>query len=288
MNHLNISDTAAAIEAGAASTQAAPRLIYVAHPADKSVAVPLAIEVNGTTTSLELLDSALAEIDKRYAARPRAGTAALTEVDSFIAYLGRWGSPSTVVYADTAALSLTAVLDDHPADERTTATRIHRATYSCPRSPEWLAWSALDGKPQTQTQFADFVESRLEDMINVPDMPRPTDVLTMARNLSVVTKGEYRRDFNPTNGDSILVVKSEADATKSTPIPRAFMIAVRVFDGESVLHQVEARVRFALIDGRPTFTLQLHRRAEIERDAFGAVRTKVGEDTGRLVLAGTP
>ncbi len=32
----------------------------------------------------------------------------------------------------------------------------------------------------------------------------------------------------------------------------------------------------------------MHRRKEIERDAFNAVRLKVGERTKRLILAGTP
>ncbi len=280
---MNETDTQAAVEAGARAVHAASRVHSIPHPLDQKIQIPVAIDGNGTTC---ILDEALGELDARYAARPRTGTTVLTEVDSLIAHLRRWGSSATVVYADTAALSFTAVLDDHPADPSTTAARQHRATYACPRSPAWIAWTALDGKPQTQTAFADFVESRLEDMVGAAGMPAPVEVLQMARSLNILTKGTFQREINPTNGDSIFVCKTETDV-KSTPIPRAFMLGIQVFDGDE-RYEVEARVRFAFVEGSPRFTFTLHRRSEVERDAFTKVRAKIAAATSMLVLAGTP
>ena len=62
---------------------------------------------------------------------------------------------------------------------------------------------------------------------------------------------------------------------------------VVVFEG-GVRYSVECRVRFAITEGVPAFSFTMHRRKEIERDAFNAVRLKVGEQTKRLILAGTP
>lgn len=283
MNDQNVTDTAAAIEAGIASATANNRWALVEHPSDSNIAIPLGIVNNG---AIVVMDGVLAELDKRWRDRPRTGTTALTEVDSFIAHLVRWGSEDTVVYANTAAMAFEAVLDDHPPDDHTAAARQHRASYTCPRSAEWLAWTVLDGKPMGQIAFADFIESRLEDLIDHEGFPRPLDVLQVGRALNISTKGTFQREINPTNGDSIFVCKTETDA-KSTQIPRAFMLGIPVFEG-GTRYQVEARVRFALIEGRPSFSFTLHRRAEVERDAFGEVRAKVAKDTGRLVLAGTP
>jgi uncharacterized protein YfdQ (DUF2303 family) len=289
VNDQNLTDTAAAIEAGIACTVANNRWTLVEHPEDSSIAIPICVNDG----MVSMMDGVLAEIDKRWRDRPRAGATTLTEVDSFIAHLVRWGSESTVVYANTAAMSFEAVLDDHPPDEHTTAARQHRASYTCPRSAEWLAWTQLDGKPMGQVAFADLIESRLEDMVDgskvtppVEGFPRPLDVLQVARSLNILTKGTFQREVNPTNGDSIFVCKTETDA-KSTQIPRAFMLGIPVFDGGK-RYPIESRVRFALIEGRPSFSFTLHRRAEVERDAFGEVRAKVAKDTGRLVLAGTP
>lgn len=290
MNDQNLTDTAAAIEAGIESVTVSKRTQWIIDPRDRNIGVPLTIDHEGAVT---VMTDVLAELDNRWRDRPRAGTTTLTEVDSFIAHLRRWGSERTVVYAGTAAMAFEAVLDDHPPDELTTAARQHRASYTCPRSAEWLAWTQLDGKPMGQVAFADFIESRLEDLVDgakltppVEGFPRPLDVLQVGRALNILTKGTFQREINPTNGDSIFVCKTETDA-KSTQIPRAFLLAIPVFEG-GTRYQVEARVRFALVEGRPQFSFSLHRRAEVERDAFDEVRTKVAKETGRLVLAGTP
>lgn len=280
---MTATDTQAAVDAGRASATANSRITHIEHPLDPKIRVPLVLDVHQQPSCPS---DALAELDTRYAKRPRAGTTQLTEVDSLIAHVLRWGSEQTVIYADTAALSLTAVLDDHPADPTTTAARQHRAHYACPRSAEWTAWTALDSKPQGQTQFADFIESRLEDMVGGPGYPAPTDVLQVARTLNIMTTGQYRREINPTNGDYVFTAKQDTDS-KSTQIPRAFLIAIPVFDG-GTRYQIEARVRFTLTENRPAFSFTLYRRAEIERDAFGEVRAKVAKETGRLVLAGVP
>jgi uncharacterized protein YfdQ (DUF2303 family) len=274
-----------------------PRLGFIEHPdrvGQPGAKIPVALvteidDEGAPVTTVKVLTGVIEEMDKR-APGPsrRTGAVRLTDEDSFIAFVNRWSSQHTVIYADTAALAFTAVLDDHPAGAEVAEAlwREHRATYACPRSPEWQAWTANDEKWLTQTAFADFIEARLEDMVKADACAAPLDVLQMARQLHIRTKGTFQREVNPTTGDSILVNKTETE-TGSTVIPRAFAIAIPVFEGGE-RYQIEARVRFGFVEGSPRFAYTMHRRKEIERDAFGAVRRKIDAATGRLVLAGTP
>jgi uncharacterized protein YfdQ (DUF2303 family) len=277
-----------------------PRLGFIEHPdrvGQPGAKIPVALvteidDEGAPVTSVKVLTGVIEEMDKRAPGpRRRTGSVRLTDEDSFIAFVNRWGSVDTVIYADTSALAFAAVLDDHPIGDdinglAASRWREHRATYACPRSPEWQAWTANDEKWLTQTAFADFIEARLEDMVKADACAAPLDVLQMARQLHIRTKGTFQREVNQTTGDSILVNKTETE-TGSTVIPRAFAIAIPVFEGGE-RYQIEARVRFGFVEGVPRFSYTLHRRKEIERDAFGAVRRKIDSATGRLVLAGTP
>jgi uncharacterized protein YfdQ (DUF2303 family) len=274
------------LQAGADGAGAACRVLEAKHPSDPSVAVPVVLDTPGS--SVRLAKDVLDALDARRPGplRPE-GTTQLTEVDSFIAYLARWGTQQAVIYADTAALKLTAVLDEHPSGATETAWRKRRAVYSCPRAAEWIAWTGQADKPMGQTAFGDWIETRLEDLVAAEGLPKPTEMLTVARQLHIKTSGEFRRDINPTNGDSILINKSET-TPGSTQIPRAFMVGIPCFEGGD-RYQLEARLRFSLEEGgKPMFTFTLHRCKEIERDAFGEVRSKVAKETTMLVLAGTP
>lgn len=263
--------------------------------AGPAVPVVLVTEVDGdgnATTTVKLAADILAELDKRMdGPRRREGTVVLQDVASFCEYLSRYQNPAqSVVYADVQAMAFVAVLDEHPMqlpdDAVVTAWRTHRARYACPRSPEWKAWTESDGVPMKQEQFADFLEARLEDLTTGEGYPKPVEVLTVARQLHIRTKGTFQREINPTNGDNILVHKTETE-TGSTQIPRAFALAIPVFEGGERYH-VEARVRFAIGERGPMFSYTLHRRSEIERDAFSGVRTTIAGTSKLPILSGTP
>ena len=279
---------ATAINAGRDLAGVTPRIGFV-----NGIPVALVDDENGGM-SVRVLSEALDAADARAPGpRDRRGTVQLSELDSLIAYVNRYKSEHTIAWADLSAFRVEAVFNDHPAGPADddpaivdAGWRNHRALYMCPRSPEWVAWTGNDGALLKQEVFADFIESRLEDLRAAEGYPKPLDVLQMARNLSIRTKGTFERSINPTTGDGVLVAKTETDAT-STQIPRAFALGVPVFEGGTV-YQIEARVRFSVSEGRAAFSYTLHRRKEIERDAFADIRNKVQAATGVLLLAGKP
>lgn len=269
------------------------RLAEISHPDDDSVTVIATREHGDDGSDCVVLATAVMEaLDQRMPGpRARKGSHLIAELESLVSYVNRYKSDDTLAWANVDGFRIEVVLDDHPAGARVeafkrTAWRQHRAVYTCPRSPEWKAWTGLDGNPLAQEQFADFIEARLEDIRGGEGYPKPLDVLHMARHLVMHQKGTFERKIDPTNGNGILVNKVENE-TGSTVIPRAFLLGIPVFEG-GAHYQVEARVRFAIAEGRPTFSYTLHRRKEIERDAFGDVRTKFHSATAVPVLAGSP
>ena len=240
----------------------------------------------------EVFDDLIKAIDARAdGPQRRDGTATLLELDSLCEYVNRYKTGDTIAWANASDFRVVVVFDDHPKNDGDgedifASWRKHRAMYTCPRSAEWQAWCAFDGKPLSQSDFADFIESRLEDLRHAAEFPKPLDVLQMARHLTIRSKGTFERQINPTTGEGILVNKTENEAG-STPIPRAFIIGIPVFEGGEP-YQVEARVRFVIVDGKASFSYTLHRRKEIERDAFSGVRAEIAAETGVLLLAGQP
>lgn len=279
------SDMQAVVDAGAATVGIAGRVTDVG-------GIPLALHANQAGTHVVVLKEALDLADARAAApRRREGTATHTEVDSFVAHVNRFKDPHTAIFADVHRVTLTAVLDYHAPDAPRWGE--HRSLYACPLSRQWRLWMAASSKVLSQDAFGELIDANMEDLASPDrtgpldaDFPAPAAVLEMARNLVVRTSGNFSRTINPTTGESSLVNKVENEST-STRIPRAFLLRLPVFEA-GALYRVEARVRFAMADGRPTFSFTLHQPEEIVRDAFAEVRAKVLAGTSVPMFAGSP
>lgn len=284
----NTHDVAAALEAGIAIAKIEDRtnfhddttgIPYVLVPKDMRLEVPKA--------AIELSDARAAT------PRARMGTAQHDELDSFIAHVNRFKDNASAIFADIQAVRLTAVLDYHPSGPSGARWGRHRSVYRCPLSRPWQRWLAQNEKPFTQDAFGEFIDQNLADISNPnaaggvsDDVAQPAALVEMARNLIVRTKGEFSRHVNVTTGEASLISKLENEST-STKIPRAFVLGIPVFEG-GTLYAVEARVRFAMREGKPSFAYSLYQHEKVLKDAFGEVRAKVAADTSLPVFAGSP
>lgn len=256
--------------------------------------IPVAIGPNGQLTPL--LD-VLKLADER-ADRPRRlrGTATHTELESFIAHVNRFKVSNSVVYADVAAVKLTAVFNYHgPSVDEVVGGQAqwgdHRSVYVCPLSREWKLWTDAATRPFSQVEFGEFIENHFVDIVSPTkdesaDIVSATKLLEVARTLTVLQRGEFSRSINPTTGESTLVNKTEHDQA-STKIPRAWLLGIPVFEAGE-LYRIECRMRFAMVEGRPRFAFVLTQPETVLRDAFNAVRGQVLKECQLPVFAGSP
>jgi hypothetical protein len=262
-------------------------------PLDETLAAGLIVRSSGNGSAAFADDVQIAIEARLPAPRRRQGSVTVTELDAFVATVNRWKRPAqTTVWADLGRCTLTAVLDDHPAGAAGAAWRLDRVLYTAPPSPEWIRWSERADRDLEQEAFATFIDDNLPDVTTIKDAekgryPSPLELLEMARNLSIHTRGSFERKLDPTTGTGTLVVKDEHESY-SSKIWKAFPLALRVFESGQV-YLVEARIRFRVQGGKAIFGYTLHRAAEVKRDAFREMRTLVaGQCEGCPVFAGSP
>lgn len=277
-------DIECAVAAGIQSADTSRRLMMLNDMKD-GIAVVLLNKDQRLEVPEELMDKLEERLPKP---RRRVGCAVHQEMASFINHVLRFKHDDSAIFADVREETLTAIFDYHPANADHTDARWaeHRSQYTCPLSPEWLAWTSKDRKTMRQDDFGDFLEEYLHDMTSGPDYPTPIDLLEMAREMRIHTQGRYERKLDKTSGESTLVCTTETGAS-STKVPRAFLIAIPVFLGGTV-YKIECRMQLRMHDGMPQLSYYMHRREEFKRDAFSDVRDMVHEKTELPVFAGKP
>lgn len=269
-----------AIEAGAAACAITPRVWMVGD-------VPVVL--TNSAQALRVPTEAIALLDKRAVApRRRSGLSEHAELTSFIAWVNRFKSEHSALFADSVALRLTAVMNYHPAggDPEIAAWGDHCAGYECPLEERWKLWAGNSGILSPQERFAQFIEDHFEDLTSGEGYPNPPEVLEMARTLQVHTDGRFTRQLDARTGDFQIVCKQETKSA-TIEIPRAFLLAIPVFEAGEVW-RVEARMRCRVEGGTPMLGYELHRASEIVREAFGAVRHEAEKQTGLTLFAGSP
>lgn len=277
-------NVAAAVKAGADAARLDARLLHC--KTEDGVSVPLVLlnKSQQVVVPHELLEALDARAGKP---RRREGSATHHTLKSFTAHALRMANGYSTVWANPEAFKLEAVFDYHPSNTKVDAAWCqHRSVYSCPRAPEWVLWARAEGKELGQDDFAQLIEEQAEFIVGGDGYPTSAELLEMARDLRIHSQGKFQRKIDPTSGQYSLVCQDEHDQS-STKIPRAFRLGLRVFDGGDQ-YGIEARIRFRLHNNNPLFSFQLHRRLEIEREAFGAVTAQVAEETKLPVFVGTP
>ncbi len=251
--------------------------------------VPIALSPRGTEIAV-LKDAMRVSLSQADAPPRRKGCAVLQELASFILHVNRFKTVDSTVWADIDSAKLTAVYNYHSATAP--AWGDHGAIYACPLSRAWRLWVGGNGRVMSQDDFADFVEANVADLAG-PDpadpldsAPYPARLIEVARNLKVHSKSVFERNYNATTGEYLLTAKLENES-QSTKIPSGFFIGIPVFEA-GAKYRIEARLRFQLKDGRPSFSYVLVQPEATMAHAFGEIRDQVTAGTGLEVWAGIP
>lgn len=265
----------------------------------------------------------------QYRDRPerRAGTAVLTDLESFIAHANRFKDEDSAIFVTGAKEEPTfvSVLDYHERenpigddDEITSngAPRFgkHRGQYKPCFSAEWNAWNGHDGDEMSQADFASFIDTHAADVFDVDGRPEALQELAkwyadrFARERGAESfYGSCQVLIDLAEGLEVTVTDRVADVTKrsgggvniafdssvkpSMDVPPAFLIAIPVFEGGD-LYQIPVRLKMSLRTSgdvkRTAWTLDLYGIDRVRRAAIEASVAAVREGAKLPVFMGSP
>lgn len=250
------------------------------------------------------------ELLKPYLTAPerRAGTATLTDLESFIAHTKRFKDEDSAVFVDRTnqnAPKLVSVLDYHRAGS-TAAPRFgqHRGVYAFPMSDEWVIWTSQNGRYMGQDEFARFIEDHLADVAD-PSAAGDTakafvallscgfvgasKLLEVSRGLELHVGQRVKQHVKLASGETTMgFEESHTDAIGAPlKIPGAFLLGIPVFrNGER--YQIPTRLRYRVASGQVTWGYEMHRVAEVRDHAIREACQDVAEECALPVYEGTP
>lgn len=153
-------------------------------------------------------------------------------------------------------------------------------------TPQWTKWKARDGKMQSQTEFAEFIEDNLEDIAE----PAGAVMLEIATHLEVARSVNFKSAMRLTSG--VVQFKHETDDTarvgaNTIDVPEAFTLGVAPIFGLPS-YRVPARFRYRLVDGKLTLGYKLQRIETMMEKIVEDVIAKIERGANISVMDGLP
>lgn len=246
------------------------------------------------------------EDERRTAPERRKGRATFHDVESFVAWVNRFKDEHTAIFANPSlsSPSMTAVIDYHEKGHKG-APRFgeHRAHYGFPLSDEWQAWQAATKRKMSQEDFAEFIESRILDVISAADLSAetaemlkvigspcsPSRLMELAKGLQVNVNKNVKNAVNTATGETqFRFEESHADATGApVSVPTCFVIAIPVFRGGDE-YPLIVRLRYRVAEARIVWFVEPFRADDSFSNAFNGARDQVAKATDLPVFLGSP
>jgi hypothetical protein len=261
-----------------------------------------------------------------YRGRPdrRKGTAQVQDTASFIAHVIRHKDPFSVIFAnpERGAPKLTAIFNYnmdggeasslHPIDVKSRARfGDHRTVYAPKLSEEYQAWSAVNGKPLDQAEFAEFIETRVMDLCEPPDFDgeegahnaylkqftdlvggkfaSPSRMMGLARGVKINAENKVTAIVNLATGEGRMNFSEEHRDGDGAPItiPNLFLIVIPVFYNGTP-YRIPVRLRYRLRGGSVAWSFEIYRIDRTFDAAFDGIRATVEAETELDVFLGSP
>ncbi len=215
------------------------------------------------------------------------------DAPSFIAYVKRFATKDTVIFADSIAEQpvVVAILDYHEPGETAGDSKArftsHRATFVPQLSAEWETWREKDTEVMDQVEFAKFIEDNLPDI----QVPSGAEVLEMALTMEAKSEHYFKSSIRVQDGAQKLSFSEDVNAKAGNDgqitIPKEIKLLLRPFLSSAGI-EVKARLRFRPAGGKVTFWYELWRADQVLIDAFATLTEFIGETIELDVLAGIP
>lgn len=267
-NDTSVQAVAELARTGAAPKDVEPGQIYLVATADGDVKT---IDLTGPEHTGQL---------------PRkTGRTTVRDATSFLTYYAKHHDDASEVYSDVEALSVTAVLDAHSADEPGFGE--HRLHLQLRRTKAWEEWLNLDNKLVSQDTFANFLEDHLPDLVE----PDAATMLEIAQSIKASTKAEFQSSSRLQSGERKFAYVENTTASAGSKgeiqIPETFAIAVPPFEGADA-YRMTARFKYRIDRGQLALGFKLEQPEERAKAAFADVLAAIDEGIDTPILNGTP
>lgn len=247
---------------------------------------PVAVEAGALLAVVDASGDVRVIDTDAYALTPRRkrGTVILRDADSLIDVVKKHAEIGAEIYANVDALQIAALLN---AGSDKPGWGDHRAILALRTTKAWTEWLGRNGKFVSQTEFAEFVEQRLVDVIE----PDGADLLELAQTFKATKAVAFESSKRLSTGQVQLTYKEDIDAKAGTrgqiAIPETFILALIPFDGAKA-YKVTARLRYRIDSASLLLGFVLERPEDVLETAFNDVATEVGQAVDLPVWTGTP
>lgn len=228
---------------------------------------------------------------------------ALRDAESFVAYVNRFKTDNTMVFADLTleensivGALFVAILDYHgPAPELKAARCNHMATFRTLNTPEWLTWMEMDRENFGQVEFAEWLEENLR-LFTKPEgssAPSGAELLELVQSLhghanarftgtTRLQTGAYSASF-----EEDIEVRGGGSALNQDKValPKEVVAGIAPFQGGPA-YEVHARMKVRVTDRRLTLRLETADVPKIIMDSIILLLQQVEAQTGIKPLLG--
>lgn len=160
----------------------------------------------------------------------------LTQFVNFVKYMG--GKPPVFV-TDSSAGAVFNFRDEN--GERGWGD--DTAEYRLLRTPEWNAWNRASDSNMGQSEFCDFLEDNMGDVV----IPNGADLLALISDFRQLTKVEYGSAYRTQDGQVQLEYKEEkTNTSREMQLPAEFTLQLPVVQGaeDITTYQIKARLKY--------------------------------------------
>jgi uncharacterized protein YfdQ (DUF2303 family) len=197
-------------------------------------------------------------------------------------YCSHFGQPArSIIFADRDRGCYTAVFDYH--DGPIIAARLlHRAQVTLRHTPAWKAWTAKNGKPFEQADFAQFVEDHMTEI----GQPSGAALLEMVRTFEAKKEITYSSAQRQGDGQVLFTYNEVVNGPPvgKVSMPTELKLVLKPFEG-SIEYPVTARMRWRIPSGKLTLWYDLLRADDVLDAAFADETQRVKNGTVATVRA---
>lgn len=213
----------------------------------------------------------------------------VTSAAAFLLYFNRFANPNSTILVDIEKAKIHGVIDYHIANTDNVLPQHgkHTVTYPCPLTPEAQKWFDKNKIQMNQTDFAQFIEDGLLEIME----PSGSEMLEIASTLQAKNQVNFRSGIRLDNGQAQMTyeesIQGSAGVSGNVNIPQKIALALRIFRGDDAAYRIEANFRYRIKEGKLTMWYELIRPHIAREDAVKQIieTIKNGITQGHIIEA---